>query len=408
MANVKSRLAVQHQETTKHNERGEEMSEIYQRVVANFERDQAHPWVAVTADDLPLSYEAITDQWLTAVLCKAVPGAAVFSHRLSVIDDGSSNRRKIYLDYNDAGTVAGLPPALFCKATHGLTNRILCGISGGVHSETNFYLNIRPLLNIEAPVTVHAKYDPDSFLSIIMLIDLSDSVSEFCSHRTVMTKARVESQMKLLAEMHGRGYTDQRVTKEMVTLPSWQQYFRNTLDFGLQSGACNGFRDAEAVIPPRLFARSEEVWPATLASVALHDHLPVTLTHGDVHVKNWYVAGSGEMGLSDWQVTSRGHWCRDLAYTISTALTPEDRRAWEQDLIKFYLEKLAETGGPVLDFSQAWTLYRQQLPSVLAWWTVTLSPPPGMPADAQPKDITLEFIRRITTAMDDLETLDAF
>ncbi|MEJ2459065.1 MAG: hypothetical protein P8Y58_13380 [Novosphingobium sp.] len=45
--------------------------------------------------------------------------------------------------------------------------------------------------------------------------------------------------------------------------------------------------------------------------------------------------------------------------------------------------------------------------TVLAFWTNTLNPAPGMP-DMQPRDSTLEFIRRITIAMDDLDTLDSF
>ena len=55
-------------------------------------------------------------------------------------------------------------------------------------------------------------------------------------------------------------------------------------------------------------------------------------------------------------------------------------------------------------FDEAWMHYRQQLMTVLTWWAVTLTPPEGLP-DMQPRDITLEFLRRITTAMDDVDTL---
>jgi aminoglycoside phosphotransferase (APT) family kinase protein len=143
-----------------------------------------------------------------------------------------------------------------------------------------------------------------------------------------------------------------------------------------------------------------------LASVERHNQLPQTLGHGDVHLKNWYIAGSGAMGLSDWQCAHRGHWGRDFAYTISTALTVENRRAWDRELLQFYLDRMQAAGGPKIDFNEAWGHYRQQLLSALTWWTVTLTPPEGMP-DMQPRDITLEFIRRITTAMDDVDALDS-
>ncbi|MET0661127.1 MAG: hypothetical protein ABW110_23560, partial [Steroidobacteraceae bacterium] len=111
------------------------------------------------------------------------------------------------------------------------------------------------------------------------------------------------------------------------------------------------------------------------------------------------------MGLGDWQCCARGHWSRDLAYTIVTACTVEQRREWERDLIAYYVDQMHARGAASVTFEEAWDNYRQQMSSVLAWWTVTLCPPPGLP-DMQPRDITLEFIRRIATAMDDLDTLE--
>jgi hypothetical protein len=135
--------------------------------------------------------------------------------------------------------------------------------------------------------------------------------------------------------------------------------------------------------------------------------LPNTLAHNDVHLKNWYVLPNNVMGLSDWQCCGRGHWGRDVAYTIATALTVEDRREWERELVAYYVEKLTEAGVKGVTFEEAWLHYRKQLLSALTWWTITLRPAEGMP-DMQPLDITLEFIRRISTAMDDVGTLDLF
>ena len=112
------------------------------------------------------------------------------------------------------------------------------------------------------------------------------------------------------------------------------------------------------------------------------------------------------MGLADWGVACRGHWSRDLAYTIGTALTPEDRRAWEKELVARYLDGLAAAGAPSIPFDEAMRLYRGQYLSSLAFWTVTLTPGPGAP-DMQPRDITLEFIRRLSHAIDDLDALAA-
>jgi len=58
---------------------------------------------------------------------------------------------------------------------------------------------------------------------------------------------------------------------------------------------------AEQVIPGRLYARRNEIWPATRRSTERHARLPHTLIHGDDHQRNWYITPDGAMGLNDWQ-----------------------------------------------------------------------------------------------------------
>lgn len=384
---------------------------LLEQIQSAYERDRQRAAAPLRLDELPLSYEAITPEWLDHAICRTIPGASVLSLRLSAPDNGSSNRRILYLQYNEPGVRANLPRALFCKASHDLPNRITLGISGAAHCETLFYARIRSDLQIEAPHCWFAAFDPDSFNSLIMLDDLSGSGAQFCDHRTVVTETRARSQMDLLAGFHGACFHNAKLREAISELPTWPEYFGRTLAMGMREGSNQGFLAAEAVIPPRLYRRYPEVWAATAASVNRHRQLPHTMAHGDVHLKNWYIvgsgAGSGAMGLGDWQCCSRGHWGRDFAYTVATALPVENRRAWERELLRYYLERLKEAGGPVLPFEDALTIYRQQLMSALTWWTITLTPAPGMP-DMQPRDTTLEFIKRISTAIDDLDSLDSF
>lgn len=374
------------------------------QIQAAYERDQGSNRPALTAQDLPRSFESISNGWLTAVLCGNTPGAVVLAHRLSEIDNGSSNRRKIYLDYNSAGTQAKLPAAAFCKATHELANRIVLGVSGGARNEALFYNTIRPLLEIEAPVARFASFEGESFNSMIMLDDLTGKVQAFCNHETVMTRQRTESQVRLLAKLHGACFRNSILKQRILEFPTFQQFFDNTLGFGMREGSEAGFAAAEEAIPSRLYRQQDRIWPATLAAVRSGDLLPRTLAHGDVHLKNWYIAASGEMGLSDWQCVARAHWGRDFAYTLATSLTIENRRAWERELLAYYLDQLTLAGGESVDFESAWKIYRQQLIPSLTWWTVTLRPTADLP-DMQPREVTIEFIRRIATAMDDLDSL---
>lgn len=357
--------------------------------------------------DLPLSYDALTAEWLTDALCKDHAGAKVESFALGPVDTGSSNRRKIAVAYNAAGTGAGLPTKLFCKATHDLANRIVLGISGGAMGEVAFFNHVRPLLDIEVPVSVFAGYDPSNINSMVIMKDMSDDVTSFCDHNTDMTRARIESAMSLLARAHGQGYSQPAMREALTNIVTWPEFFTKTLDFGMEAGSNKGFLDGIDVIPAATFKRFDEVWPKTLQSVELHNRLPLTLMHGDVHMKNWFIAGNGEMGLSDWQCVSRGHWSRDVCYALSSALTVENRRGWERDLLGFYLDRLHAAGGPKITFDEAWRNYRQQLMTALTWWTITLAPTDDIP-DMQPRDITLEMVRRIGIAVDDCGSLDSF
>lgn len=382
------------------------MTRLADQIKAIYENEQRSKPPLLTADDLPISYEDITPAWLTAILCKNVPGAIVESLHLGARDTGSSNRRKITVEYNAKGTESGLPTKLFCKATHELANRIVLGVSGGAHCETTFFNHVSPLADIETPRCYFAKYDPRSYNSLIILEDISDKVEEFCSHETRMNRNRVESQLRLLAKLHGRFLDSPELGTVLSTLPTWPEYFIGTQQFGMKEGSNKGFLEAEEVIPARVYRRYDEVWDKTVASAKKHDELPQTFVHNDVHLKNWYCLPNDEMGLGDWQCCSRGHWSRDLAYTIATACTVENRRRWEKELVAYYLDRLAQAGGTRVPFEDAWHQYRQQMLSALTWWTITLAPTPDIP-DMQPRDITLEFIRRMATAIDDLDSLDA-
>lgn len=357
--------------------------------------------------EIPLSYEEITPEWLTAVLSHDISGAEVISHRLGERDEGTSSRRHIYLTWNDAGTIAGLPGSVFSKATMTLESRYLLGMNGGIAAEVMFYNNVLPNLDVRTPDPLFARYDPETFNSIIIMRDLTDQVT-FGSHELDLTLDQARSQLRLLAAVHARYYDSPELHTVLSEFNNWEDFFAITIEAADVGRACaRGFLQAEDVIPPRVFARADEIWPATLRSVAEHTTLPRTLIHSDVHLKNWYVDAGGEMGLNDWQCCCKGNWSRDLAYTISTALSVDNRRAWERDLVAYYLDHLHAAGAPRIDMDTARRMYRQQLFSALAWWTGTLGQPPEAPK-MQPPETSREFIRRITHAIDDQDALDSF
>jgi thiamine kinase-like enzyme len=378
------------------------------------EAERAAGRTLTSADQLPLHYEEITPAWLTSVLVPALApalgseslGAEVVGLRLGEADEGTSSRRRIHLTWNPAGQRAGLPASVFCKSTFHLENRYIIGMNGGIAAEATFYNSVRPKLPIVAPDALFSRYDPASLNSLIIMRDIAGEVT-FGSHELTLTEEQARSQLGLLATLHARYWESPELETELAVWNSWEKYFTITVEeAGFGPSCARGFQLAEDVIPARLFPRAEEIWPATLACVAAHQRLPRTLLHSDPHLKNWFIAADGGMGLNDWQCSSKGNWGRDVAYTISTALAVENRRSWERDLLGHYLEQLRAAGVAAPDFDEAWRIYRQQLFAALAWWTGTLGQPPEAPK-MQPAATAREFIRRMTHAIDDLEALDA-
>lgn len=370
--------------------------------------DEIHDRPVTSAAEVPPSYESITPDWLTDVLCRRVRDAKVVSFEPSDRDDGSANRRRLVIHYNEAGSVAGLPASVFCKAGERLENRLAVGLSGVALAEASFYTMIRARLNIEAPKSYYCAFDPRNCAFMIMLTDLSGSAT-FCDVTDRLSWEQACGQMTLLAKMHAQFYESPELESSTIPFKTWQQSWRNLMTamplWGTYSD--QAFAQTADLMPARLYQRRAEVWPATEASVRAHDRLPKTLIHCDTHIRNWYLTNTGTMGLLDWQVLSIGHWSRDVIYAMTTALTIDDRRQWEKELVRFYLEQLAAHGGPRVSEQDAWAQLKQQLLSALAFWTITLCPSPGMP-DYHPQYRTREILKRLYAAIDDHAALDSF
>ncbi|NQV20555.1 MAG: phosphotransferase, partial [Rhodospirillales bacterium] len=326
------------------------MNLTFEEIKSRYDIEWKNRGEARTADDIPMGWDLVTPEWMTSILVDGDSGARVVSVRLGDKDEGTSSRRRLYLDYNEAGKAAGLPASVFCKSTHGLENRYIIGMNGGIEAEVTFYNVVAPELGIEVPKCYFARFDPDTLNSIIVMKDMAGEV-EFCSDAAVLTLEHARSQMELLARLHSAYYESDALDTKLSAWNTWEDYFAITArEAGFEDACQRGFAKAKDVIPPALFAREAEIWPATVTSIALHAKLPRTLVHSDVHLKNWYIAGPGKMGLNDWQCSSKGHWSRDLSYALSTCLSVERRREWEKDLLAYYLDCMHGAGVPQIAF----------------------------------------------------------
>lgn len=368
---------------------------------------EVHEAPVTKAEQVPPSYGAITLEWLNDVLCRDRGDVRVTEFSFDERDDGSSNRRRIWLGYNAAGQDADLPSSVFCKAAESLENRIVLGVSDTARAEADFYRLVQPRLSIPTPQARYARFDPANFAYLIMMDDMAQDV-RFPDERHMISRNQAEQMVATLASLHSQFYQSPELGTSALPFKTWPVWWagmmRGSPDF---PDFCDmGFECIAPRLPAALVSRRADVWPATMASVARHEHLPHTLIHSDVHLKNWFIAGDGRMGLHDWQLTTIGHWSRDFAFALTSALTVDQRRNWFEDLLRLYLEEMAASGAGPIDYDDAFRNVREQLMTVFAFWTITMCPTGDMPA-MQPERTTTEFLIRMGTAIDDYGSIDS-
>lgn len=88
-----------------------------------------------------------------------------------------------------------------------------------------------------------------------------------------------------------------------------------------------------------------------------------SITHGDFRLDNILFADDPSTGphvltIVDWATLMRGPVTEDLCYFIGGSLTPEDRRAHEERLVRIYHAELVRHGLVDLTWQECWDSYR--------------------------------------------------
>jgi hypothetical protein len=357
---------------------------------------------------VPTSAADLTPEWLTGVLLRDHPDAHVESVALGDANDGTTSRLPFTVVYDEAGAATGLPACLFAKFSDRFASRMLLGPVGAIRNEAEFYRRVRPGLDVAAPRAFHVVYDERSWRSMFVMEDVGASRgATFCDAKVHVTRADAESMVANLAALHRRFWASPRLRSDHPWLQSFRQMQLLFNDVaGFERRTLVGFDRAGDDIPALLRSRRADLYPAAMRSMEINERSPPTFLHNDTHIGNWFRTADGQMGLYDWQATVRGSWASDVAYALSSALTIEDRRAWERDLLDLYLLELGRTVTDPPGRERAWMSYRQQIFHALIYWLFTLGEGPLQPA-MQPRDIAVINVRRMAQATVDLDAFAA-
>lgn len=357
------------------------------------------PWIPSAG---PQRASDVGAAWLGRTLGSAVPGARLLDVEDRGATSGTTHRRRLLLGWNAAGRDAGLPAHVFVKATSpSAKNRtMVAGLSMAV-TEVKFYEQVRPALGDVAPA-VYFGWAGRGARFVLVLEDLIESGAEPIVPGEPVTIDHVRAVIEQLARLHAAYWESPRFAGDLA----WVAPMTGRPGFALLA---NQFRRVRRSFLARADERGLSARVRRMARLLNeHDerlyrgwaHGPQTFVHGDCHVGNTYRLPGGRAGLLDWQVVFRTRGVREISYLAIPALDRDTRQRHEQDLIRRYLEVLAQSGvAEPPTFEQAWEDYRFFAHD--AWDSVALT---IRWSGLHPGDLLATAFDRASAAIDDLAT----
>lgn len=344
---------------------------------------------------LPRGWDEITPDWMTGVLAQHFPGAQVDDVSVVLRDDGTNRRARLAVTYS-----AGSGPAtVFAKAVDPEHAALVALTSGLFHEPRLFSSGVE--LPLDHP-TVYASFIDEPGSDFLMIME--DVVARGADPRDStrpMSIDQVANGVRGLARMHSRFWGERLAHTPAL---DWLEPF--VAFEGLEHAPLHIAHERLGdTVPAEIPAMSGtelfvDVWARYIGTLTT---TAPTLLHGDPHIGNTYVLPDDEVGFLDWQMARRGNWSLDLGYFLQGALTTEDRRRAERDLLDEYRGALALPADELPSADDVWLRYRASVAHGLAIWMATLS---GGDAWQRP-DICLAFAKRYAAAFVDLDTRGA-
>lgn len=330
---------------------------------------------------VPRSVAGLDATYLSGLLGRSVTSVSVLGG-----DSGTSSRTRLALGGRD------VPESVFVKMPARTAGTRFVGELGRLgETEVRFFTEASHALR-GVPTAHGAAFDRLTGRYVLVLEDLPADECEFPDTLHPLSPERTSLLVELLARVHAAW--SQRI-------PAWV-YSASGDDTSILTGIL--LKTATRRLTERTdvpVAAGRFIDENYGAIVHLTDVGPHTLMHGDAHPGNVYFR-NGAAGLLDWQAVRRGHPSRELAYSLITGMTIDDRRTHQRELLDVYRRALVAAGGPELDREELWTRYRQAAQYAYAAPVITAGLG-GMQDDA----IAIEGVRRGVAALDDLDTVAA-
>jgi hypothetical protein len=334
--------------------------------------------------------------WMQNVVARDYPDARLASLQRIGGSDGTSSRALFALEYSSGDG----PKTVFAKTKGNWLRRFLHAMTGNAFIEGSLFHSGVDLC-LEHPSFYYGAVDKLRMNDVIVMEDVANRGATLNDATTPLTVEQVAAGLRELARMHSAFWGLSNTTHpELEWVRPWKA--SGTFTFLMKYGYGRGTKRLLNWLPaeiidagPRMIV---DAWADYLRSLSTG---PQTLLHGDAHVGNTYSLPDGGFGFYDWGVVRRGHWSFDVGYFIVSTLSDEDRRIYQRDLLRIYLDSLTVLAEQP-NFDEAWLRYRCSPAYGLPIWVCT-----GAEDDYQKPEICQNLAQRFGNAFVELDTSSA-
>ena len=333
----------------------------------------------------------LSPDWLSSALSPRFPGIEVTGVTPGPVISRVATNARFRIECA-TGVPEGLSADLCGKGYFGDYGRAFRHVG---ESEACFYREAAASTGMRTLRSVYADVDPVTHHGVVITEDVVAQGATFLDALSDFSPDQAAQSLEELAKLHAATWGRPAYADAPWLASRLESYLalrgvediRGNFEGPIGAGVPLAVRD-----PQRLVDALHTLAPMVA------DISPWSLIHGDGHVGNVYLDGLGRPSFVDWQMVQRGPWYLDVGYHLASALTVEDRRASEQDLIRHYLDCLAAGGVDAPSRDEAWVGVRRGMVYGFFLWGITLKVDPA---------ITSTLLLRLGTATADHEAFDA-
>jgi Phosphotransferase enzyme family len=335
--------------------------------------------------------ELLTPQWLTGALEPRFPGIQVTKVTPGPVISRVSTNARFHIECA-GGMPAGLSSNLCGKGYFTDVGRAFRHVG---EPEACFYRDAAEMTGMRTLRSVYADVDPDTKHGVIITEDVVAQGATFLDARSAFTPDQAAESLGELAKLHAATWRNPAYVGASWLDPRLESFLiqRGVADIignfegPIGAGVPEEVRDAQRLVDGFRWLAKDIV-----------DADPWSVIHGDAHVGNLFLDATGRPSFLDWQIVQRGPWYLDVGYHLASALTVEDRRRTEQDLVRHYLDQLTAAGVDAPSWDDAWVGVRRGIIYGFFLWGITLKVDPA---------ITTTLLTKLGTAAADHDAFAA-